>query len=58
MSERRFKTMFEQAPMGITVTDSTSGKAIEVNRKFLRITGWDGKDYTAVPGWRSPIRTT
>lgn len=48
MSERRFKTMFEQAPMGITVTDSASGKAIEVNRKFLRITGWDGKDYTAV----------
>ncbi len=39
ISEHRFKTMFEQAPMGITVTDSRSGKALEVNRKFLEIVG-------------------
>ncbi|HLW22543.1 MAG TPA: HD domain-containing phosphohydrolase, partial [Sphaerochaetaceae bacterium] len=36
-SERRFKLMFEQAPIGITVTDSVSGKALEVNRAFLDI---------------------
>lgn len=34
-SERRFKLMFEQAPIGITVTDSVSGQAFEVNKAFL-----------------------
>lgn len=38
-SEQRFKTMFEQAPMGITVTDSVTGNIIEANSKFLEIVG-------------------
>lgn len=40
-SERRFKTIFEQAPMGITVTDSKSGVLLDANDKFLDLVGLD-----------------
>lgn len=36
VSEYRFKKIFEQAPVGITLTDST-GKIIDANQKFLEI---------------------
>jgi len=39
MSERRFKTMFEQAPLGISLTDTNSGRMLDMNAKFLGILG-------------------
>ncbi|PKL13866.1 MAG: diguanylate cyclase [Spirochaetae bacterium HGW-Spirochaetae-8] len=39
MSERRFKTMFEQAPLGMSLTDSATGRMLDVNAKFLTILG-------------------
>jgi PAS domain S-box-containing protein len=38
-SEARFRTMVEQAPLGIALTDSLSGKILEVNDRFAAITG-------------------
>ena len=38
-SERRFKTVFEQAPIGICLTDSETGVMREVNGRFLEIVG-------------------
>ncbi len=38
-SEARFRTMFEQAPLGIALTDSLSGRIIEVNARFAAIAG-------------------
>ncbi len=37
-SKELFQTMFEQAPMGIALVDSLSGKILEVNDKFVSIT--------------------
>jgi diguanylate cyclase (GGDEF)-like protein/PAS domain S-box-containing protein len=39
MSERRFKTMFEQAPLGISLTDTNSGRMLDMNAKFLGLLG-------------------
>jgi diguanylate cyclase (GGDEF)-like protein/PAS domain S-box-containing protein len=44
-SEQWFKAMFEQAPMGIVVTDSKSGTPVSVNRKFLEILGMTKEGY-------------
>ncbi|OHD29703.1 MAG: hypothetical protein A2Y31_02325 [Spirochaetes bacterium GWC2_52_13] len=52
ISEHRFKTMFEQAPMGITVTDSRTGTPIEVNGKFLEIIGRTRETFSGVT-WMS-----
>lgn len=38
-SERRFKTMFEDAPLGIALIDSITGKIYEVNPMFAKIAG-------------------
>ena len=45
ISEYRFKTMFAQAPMGICVTNSQTGKSVEVNHKFLEIVGFSKEEY-------------
>lgn len=50
-SEQWFKAMFEQAPMGIVVTDSKTGTAVSVNRKFLEILGRTKEGYTGI-SWR------
>ena len=39
VSDARFKTMFIQAPEGIAVVDSHTGKLYEVNSKFAEIIG-------------------
>ena len=39
VSNARFKTMFIQAPEGIAVVDSHTGKLYEVNSKFAEIIG-------------------
>lgn len=36
-SEIRFKTMFEQAPIGMSLTDLESGAILDVNQKYLDI---------------------
>ncbi len=38
-SERRFKAIYEQAPLGIALIDSLSGKFLEVNSRYCRIAG-------------------
>jgi len=38
-SETRFKTMFEQAPIGMSLTDFYSGKILNVNQQYLDILG-------------------
>ena len=38
-SEARFRTMFEQAPLGIALIDSLTGEFQEVNDRFASITG-------------------
>ncbi|KAA6186225.1 response regulator [Thiohalocapsa marina] len=38
-AEARFRTIFEQAPLGIALTDSLSGQILEVNERFGAIAG-------------------
>ncbi len=38
-SEERFRTMFEEAPLGIGIFDSITGKAYQVNSRFSEIVG-------------------
>lgn len=40
-SEERFKTVFIQAPVGITVIDKQTNKIINANQKFCKIIGRD-----------------
>lgn len=39
LSQERFRTMFEQAPLGIALIDSVDGHIHEVNSQFAAITG-------------------
>ena len=39
LSERRFRTMFEEAPLGIALTDSRTRQLYEVNPRFAEIVG-------------------
>jgi len=38
-SERRFRTLFEEAPLGMSLTDSRTRETIEVNPRFAEIVG-------------------
>jgi PAS domain S-box-containing protein len=38
-SEERFRTIFEEAPMGIAIFDSRTGKATQVNLRYAEIVG-------------------
>lgn len=38
-SQQRFRTMFEQAPMGIALIDTLSGQFLDINPRYLAITG-------------------
>ncbi|MEQ1728434.1 MAG: PAS domain S-box protein, partial [Vicinamibacterales bacterium] len=38
-TEERFRTIFEEAPLGMAVTDSITGTIAEVNRRFAQIAG-------------------
>lgn len=46
ISEMRFKLIFRDAPMGITVTDTLTGKALEVNQRYLDIIGYSREEYS------------
>lgn len=39
-SEIEFKTLFEQAPVGIAKLDTKTGKFIEINKEYCHITGY------------------
>ena len=39
-SERRFRAIFDQAPMGIAVIDSHTGRFIQINQKYCDILGY------------------
>ena len=50
--EHLFRTMFEQAPIGITLTDSTTGKIIDSNAQFQKMLGLSQKEAEKVD-WMS-----
>jgi PAS domain-containing protein len=66
LSERRFRTMFEEAPLGIALTDSRTREIHEVNRRFAEIVGRardelkgiDWKDITAPEDTRKDMDNT
>ena len=37
--ERRFRTMFEEAPMGIALIDSATGEFKDINPRYAQIAG-------------------
>lgn len=39
-SEMKFKTIFDQAPVGIALVKNDTGDLVEVNKKFCEITGY------------------
>lgn len=39
LGHQRFRTMFEQAPMGIALIDTVSGQFLDINPRYLVITG-------------------
>ncbi len=43
-SERRFRTLFEQAAVGVAQIDSTTGRFARVNRRYCEITGYDATE--------------
>ncbi len=45
-SENRFKLVFRDAPMGVTVTDTLSGEALETNQRYLDIIGYSRKEHS------------
>jgi PAS domain S-box-containing protein len=38
-SERRFRGIYEQAPLGIALVDSTTGRFLQINQKYCDIVG-------------------
>lgn len=51
-AKQRFQTMFEQAPVGITLSNSLNDEHIEINSKFAEILGRT-KDEIKILGWKS-----
>jgi PAS domain S-box-containing protein len=43
-SEIEFKTLFEQAPVGIAKLDTKSGKFIQVNKEYCNLTGYSEEE--------------
>lgn len=44
LSEKRFRTIFEKAPVGMALYDSDTNKALIVNQQYLEITGRTAKE--------------
>jgi len=47
-SEERFRLIFEQAPIGITVVESLTGKILQVNQTYAEITGRSIAEFSAM----------
>lgn len=41
LSERRFKALFDQAPMGVALADVATSRFVQVNPRYCEITGYD-----------------
>ena len=52
LSEKRFRTIFHQSPLGVALIDSLSGHIYEVNNKFAEIAG-RSLDEMATIDWMS-----
>lgn len=50
-SEERFRTMFEEAPMGIGIFDALNGKAMQLNARYAEIVGRT-RDEVLTMDWR------
>jgi PAS domain S-box-containing protein len=50
-SEKRMRTMFEQAPLGLALVDSTGGLIYEANAKLVEISGRENEAELAAAGW-------
>lgn len=46
-SEERFRTIFNQAPIGVALIDSLSGRILEVNPRYAEITGRSREELAA-----------
>ena len=46
-SEKKFRAIYEQAPVGVALIDSNSGSFIEVNPKYCEIVGRSQEEMTA-----------
>lgn len=53
-SEARFRSLFEQAPLGAALVDSRTGAVLEVNERFADIAGHAVSDLTRMD-WNSMI---
>ncbi len=51
ISEQQFRTVFEQAPIGIGLSNLLGGEMFHVNQKFSEITGRTAEDLAAL-NWR------
>ncbi|MBI3567569.1 MAG: PAS domain S-box protein [Gemmatimonadetes bacterium] len=51
-SEARFRAMFEEAPLGVALVDSHSGRIYEVNARFAAIAGRTREEMAAID-WMS-----
>jgi len=51
-SQKRFKTIFEQAPLGVALVDSLTGHIYEVNSRFAEIAGRSRKEMATI-NWMS-----
>ena len=47
-SEKRFRTIFEDSPMGVALVESVSGKICEVNQMFANIVGRTRTEMTSL----------
>ena len=52
LSEERFRTIFEEAPLGVALIDSLTGQIYEVNPKFAAISGRTREEMTSID-WMS-----
>ena len=43
-SEKRFRALYDGAPLGIGVADSSTGRLFQVNPAYCRITGWSSDE--------------
>ncbi len=50
-SEERFRTMFEEAPMGIGIFDARTGNAVQINSRFAEIVGRP-RDEVLIMDWK------
>jgi len=52
VSEERFRAMFEEAPLGVALIDSHTGRICEVNARFAEIAGRSREEMTTID-WMS-----